>query len=147
MPGSFDTPVSDVLRRAFIALGLGADPPATPWPIFISNLPNSPNNAVVIYDQTGRDRGRRMVDGERTEMHGIQVVVRSREYKPGWVKARNIAVAFDEFDRYEITIDGHNYLIHSASRTTEVIDAGEEEGVSENRMFSLNAVVNVRQRS
>jgi Bacteriophage minor capsid protein len=148
MAGSFDTPPSDIIRRALIALGHGNDPPNTTWPIYIALLPDVPDNAAVVYDQTGRDRGRNMT-GERTEMHGIQVVIRSKstQYIEGYVKSRNIAVAFDNFSQYEITISGHRYVIWSATRTTEVIDAGQEETVSKRRMFSVNAVVNIRQKS
>lgn len=132
---------ADVIRRVLIALGQGADPPATPWPVYSSFEPGSPDNIITTFDTTGRDHGRTAPDSERQVHHGVQVRVRANSHGAGFQKARQIALALDGIYQYTITISGKTYLLHSFNRTSEVVVIGKESPESRRSVFTVNGLV------
>lgn len=147
MPGTLTHSPADVLRRALIDLGLGSAPPATPWPVYASSEPSSPENVITVYDTEGRDEGREMILGERQERHGFQIRVRAGTHTEGYTKARAIAVALDEVVYMRaVSIEGIAYLIWAISRTSDVISLGTNVTSSKRQVFTINGTVSLRQR-
>lgn len=136
---------ADILRRTLIATGQGNDPPTSPWPVYAAGEPNAPDNVVTVYDTLGRGDGRAMPTGERTEHHGVQVRVRAGTHKDGYAKARAVAVALDEsiYD-VAVTLDAQQYLVHSVTRTGDVLALGKESPTSRRSLFTINALVTIR---
>lgn len=138
---------ADILRRLLIALGYGADPPSTPWPIFAAGEPNAPDEVVTCYDTSDRGDGRIMNDGERGEHRGVQIRIRSSTHNSGYIKARAIAVAIDE-EIYQNTVDmggGSVYLVHCVNRSSDVIALGVESPDSKRKLFTINVLMSLRQ--
>ena len=91
MSGSLSHTVSQVIRQLLIDNGLGSNGGAS-WPVYSMQEPDSPDNAITVYDTAGVGRGRFQIDGEVQEVHGIQVRVRSKDGQTGWKKAQDIKV-------------------------------------------------------
>jgi hypothetical protein len=149
MPGVLYHTPAEVTRRLLIARGLGADPPATPWPIFTFNEPNRPDNLITIYDVAGRGNGwlhtPGFYEGESEEYWGIQLRIRSARDDDGWLKGKLIADAMDKDIHMEsVTFEGHTYCVHSYNRTTPTIPIGKEEAATKRALFTLNALVSLR---
>lgn len=144
MPGTLLHSPADIVRRVLIAASLGTDPPNTSWPIYAGSEPDSPDSVITIYDTTGVDSGRTAPDRERQEHHGIQVRIRAPNHRDGYVKSRAIAVGLDTIYQSSVTIDGTTYLVHSITRTSDVIPLGKEAPSSKRRLFTINALVMVR---
>lgn len=134
---------ADIIRRMLIALGEGADPPATPWPIYTAAEPDNPDNVITTYDTAGRKDGRAMIDGTTWEHHGIQVRIRSTTHSVGWIKARELARALDAVNWDTILIDASEYLVHAVSRET-ILTLGKNVPTSKRSLFTINAVVSLK---
>lgn len=148
MSGTLQHSPADVIHQALVDLLLGVEPSDSPnmeWPVYVSSTPNLPDNLITITDTSARDNGRVMF-GDRQEMHGFQVLVRGVDHRTGYQKSRAIAVALDAVYLRTVRIDGVDYLIHSVTRTTDVLALGTEVPASKRQLFSLNAVVTVRQQ-
>ena len=146
MAGTLTHSPADVLRRVLIALAQGTDPSDNgAWPIYASREPNLPDNAITVYDTQGRDDGRRQTDGERMEHFGFQVRTRAIDFPTGYTKARAVAVVMDKniYDE-AVTLDSTNYLLHSVSRTTDVLYIGDDPA-SRRALFTVNGVLTVKQ--
>lgn len=147
MAGALNHSPADVVRRLLIQLGHGVDPPTNAWPVYASRIPSSPDAVVRVTETADRDQGRRMNDGERAEMHGVQIMVRHAEYATGFAKAREIARSLD-VDVYDetVTISGAVYNVHQVSRTTGVLSLGDEPETKRS-LFTVNVDVSLRQTS
>lgn len=149
MPGSLAHSPADVVRRLLIALGHGTAPSASGlWPIYHPDMPNAPDNAIVVRDTEGVNHGRAGPDAERAEHYGVQVLVRSNadDDTDGWVKANAVAIALDEdaFDA-SVTIGASTYCVYTINRTGPVIPLGKELPPSKRYLFSINALASIRQ--
>jgi len=146
MSGLMTHSAGDVIRHALIDLVLGTLPSAgTAWPIHVGNLPNKPDNAILVSDTAGRFGGRVHTSGEMQEHQGVQIKVRSADYQTGGLRARTIAKNLDEdIAQTSVTISGSVYLIEAVTRTSGPLSLGTEEG-TERSLFTINAVVSLRQ--
>lgn len=123
--GHLDHSPADILRYLLIAHGIGTYPSGRSnpeWSIFVDNEPNSPDGVITVYNTIGRTLNRTQPDGQISEMHGIQVRVRSSLSDDGWAKIRTIAIELDEQTYQEtVTIGSATYCVHSFSRTGQII--------------------------
>lgn len=134
---------AQIIRQVLIDLGLGSASGA--WPVYYSEEPDRPDNVITVYDTQGRDFGSYQVTGERVEHHGISVRIRAATYAIGWKKARAIAVALDEsIHVHSLVLEDAAYCVHATNRTSAVVSLGEEEATSR-RLFTVNAVVNLKE--
>ena len=148
MPGTLTHSPEYILSVLFINLGLAQDPEVgtTNWPVYYSEEPDSPDNAITIYGTDGIFDGRTMFDGEMQERHGIQIRVRSNDHDTGFTKMRQLAVALDEtIYRNGVTIGGTNYRVHSFSRTSGPISLGKDSPETKRDLFTLNGTLIVRE--
>lgn len=155
MPGTLTYSPADVLRQLLVDLGHGTLPSSSSsWPAYCSTLADTPDNIICLIDTTGVHQGRKMVDGEVQERHGVQIFVRSARFIVGWTKARQVAVALDGVLRSAVTVSSTNYLIQAVTRSSGPIALGKEtqdiEGsntISKREIFSINCTVSVRETS
>lgn len=150
MAGSLNHSPADVVRKLLITLELGhASPPtsADQWPIYVSAEPTDPDNVITLYDTEGRSHGRVHNDGERQEHHGFQVRVRARTHPLGYAKAKAIAETLDTGIYQEVVTmpDDTHYLVHAVSRGSDVLPIGFESPTSKRVLFTINALVALRQ--
>jgi hypothetical protein len=135
-----------VARWALIQLGEGTDPAAgSSWPVFCSSEPASPDNALTVYDTQGTDDGRSMIDGDLFGHYGVQLKVRSRDHATGWAKADAVQKAMAALYQLTVSIGSARYLVHCFARIGDVLALGQESPTSTRRMFTVNAIVSIRQ--
>lgn len=117
------------------------------WSLFVAFMPDTPDQAICIYDTEGRKDGRLMGSGEMIGHSGIQVLVRCLDYQTGWRKAQAIAVLFDGVRKDSVDMDSEGvYIIDNVSRTAPVESIGLEEINNRRRQqFVINAFVTVNQ--
>lgn len=147
MAGALAHSPADVTRRVLIQLGLGVAPTQTAsWGIYATQEPPTPDNVITIYNTAGRDHGRVMVGGQRQKHYGIQVRVRAKKNETGFAKAQAIAIAMDEaaYDEYA-NLDDQGYVLHCFANVGDVIDVGYESPTSKRNLFTINALVALRQ--
>lgn len=135
---------ANILRQVLVDLGLASYPPAAQWACSIDVEPDEPEDSITLYDTDGRDFGRTMPDGERQEMHGVLIRVRSGDGQEGYAKARAVAAALDSVRMQAVTVGSAAYLVWSVSRTTDVVLLVKETFVSKRNLRTLNCVVSVR---
>jgi hypothetical protein len=164
MAGLLDHSPADVLRWLLVQQGstllaqaggsgtLVIDPGVLgDWPCFVGGEPDSPDNCVTIYDTQGRDEGRTNIDRERQEHPGIQFRIRSTTPLVGYQKAQQIAVAVDQIvfllsavPAYQ-GLPARTYSIPAVTRTTNVIPIGKDVPNTKRSIFSINAVMVLRE--
>lgn len=147
MPGPLTHSPADVIRHLLVNLGGGVLPSAGgSWPIYVDSEPDTPDSVITLYDTAGIIQGRTHIDGEIQEKHGILVRVRAASHTTGYTKARAIAVLMDETAKRDIvTIGGTNYFVNAITRTTDVIRLGKNKPTSNRNLFTINAIVSLRQ--
>src|SRR5262245_28835704 len=150
MPGLLVHSPAEVVRQLLIDSGLGGEPGGE-WPVFATNGPDLPDNAITVYDTAGTDDGRSM-DGERWERGGIQVRVRSTTHTVGHPKSKAIALMMDQLSQQVVHVDTNAYKIWTIVRTSDVLPLGKEVAgagmpgdISRRNLFTVNALVNLRE--
>ena len=147
MSGALVHSPADIMRRLLIAKSQGTDPDdGLAWPIYATSEPDLPDNCLTVFNTQGRDGGRVKQTGERQEHYGFQVRVRSLRADAGFLKARAVAIALDQ-DVYDdaLTLDLTGYLVHSLTRTSEVMDIGKDVPGSKRSVYTINAVATINQ--
>ncbi len=150
MSGALDHSPANIVRHLLIQLSLGIEPVAgstTSWQVFCTGEPSNPDEVITIYGTAAKSFGRLHINGETIEKHGIQVRVRSSSPTVGGDKARAIARALDvSVLRTYVTVDDAQYLVHSITRTSDVLELGKDPD-SHRYLFTINAVATLRQTS
>ena len=147
MSGNLTHPQSDIVRHLIINLGYASLPSGgNDWPTYIAKEPDTPDNCITIYDTEGRQGPRDMPTGRRQENHGFQIRVRSSDQLTGYAKARTLAVALDESVRLNnVIIDSSTYIVYVVSRSGDVNYLGRDSSQGYRNLFTINAVVALRQ--
>lgn len=147
MSGLLDHSPADVVRQLLVDLSLATTPEdGGAWPAYVGRVPDSPDEAMILTDTAGIDHGRTAPDGVRHEHHGFQIMLRARTHEDGYPKARAVAVALDEdVSLASVVVRSATYLVHTITRTTDVIPLGRESPASDRRLFTINALVALRQ--
>ena len=118
------------------------------WPVFATSMPDTPDNAICVYDTEGKGEGREHISGATHFQHGIQVRVRSSSHKVGYQKAGDIILAFDALHRAEVPLGSDTYMIHAVNMTSPILPLGLDEApASRRRSFVINALVIVTPRA
>ena len=145
---------ADIIRRLLISLGQGTLPSSnSAWPIYAHNLPDTPDNAIVLYDTQGELHGRSGADGGvMDEHHGLEVMVRSSSTNTGGQKVRDIADALDQqVHNDEITLTDNvgttttTYNVVAVTRKSGPLYLGTDTPDSMRYLFTLNSIVAIRQ--
>ena len=153
MSGVLEHSQADIVRHVLIAINHGTLPSGNePWPIYVDNEPDAPDNCITITNTPSRDFGRDAIQYDRQEYHGIQIRIRAATSPLGRNKARRLAIALDaEIIQHTIAlpkvpgVEEADYLIHSVTRTGDVLSLGKEVPNTKRHLFTLNAIVAIRQ--
>lgn len=146
MSGPLEHSPADVVRYLMRDLGLGVLPSSGgPWPVFVGNEPDNPDNCLTLYDTAPTLGGRIQATGEYVEKHGIQIRLRAKNHVDGYQKSREITEALDTLAyRDTVTINGASYLVHALHRTSGIIEVGFDSPVSKRLLFTVNYLVTLR---
>jgi hypothetical protein len=147
LPGTLSHSPANILRRALVQLGHGADPPTGPWPCYCPVEPDRPDNVLTVQDTAGTDDGRTMIDGARQGFRGVQVRVRASDNLVGSAKAEALAVALDQLYDVLVTMGTTSYRLHAVTRTSDPLALGTDTPRSRRWLFTVNARFTVRQTS
>lgn len=145
MPALLHSP-ADIISRLLVTKGQGVAPivgSPTPWQVYVSGEPPTPDQCLTVYDTTSQDDGRSMLTGETWQHYGFQVRIRALDHPTGYVKAEAIHTALDEavYDEF-VTIDGTTYNVHSVS-ATNLLCLGKEASSSGRRLFTVNGLSSI----
>ena len=100
------------------------------WPCYISHMPDGDkvkHDALCIYDRPGVKDGRLMRTGEVLESFGVQIKVRSDDYRKGWAKISDVAKEIDGVFRLGIDAGNYLYFVQGITRS-QIIPLGIEDG-------------------
>lgn len=153
MTGALTDSPARITSLMLIDLGLGTTGGGGgSWPVTTSQTPDSPDEVIGVFDTTGRKDGRAMVDGMTFFKYGIMVRIRSGTHTSGFTKAHAVAIALDEnVLRKQVNVGASIYIVQAVSRTGSVNVVGKEpiggqgQLVSRRNLFTINAVVSLRQ--
>lgn len=125
-----------------------AGQPDPDWPAYVNGEPASPDNCVTIYDVNVGTDGRAMIDGEVFAHDGIMIRVRAKDNPTGWEKAQTLKniVSQQVYDEV-VTIDGHTYIWHNASKIGTILRMGKDAGGSKRNLLTLNFEISLVQLS
>lgn len=146
---------ADIVRHALINYGQGTLPSSNgAWPIFVFQEPDIPDDAVTVYDTSGKVEGRHHNDGEVCQHEGIQIRVRSASPLDGNTKLRSIVEACDkQLINIDVSIaktDGTGtaiYRLNNLSRTGTILSLGKDSPGTKRSLFTINYLLSVRQTS
>ena len=138
---------AEILRASLIVGSLGvliSTSPTGAWPIFVSHMPDTPDNVMCVYDTAGIKDGRLMRTGRTIKHHGWQVRVRAIEYDDGFVKIVMVADWLDTVLRETIVISGITYVIQSITQTSGPFAIGQEPEAKRREAFTLNGTMTLQ---
>jgi hypothetical protein len=144
MSGPLDHFPADIIRHLLIDLRVGAEVTAADWPAFSQKEPDSPDNAITVFDTMGRDLGRTNPDMVRSERYGIQVRIRGGDIDVTGVRARSVAMALDAVVRRPVVLEATLYLILSFVRTGPVLRLGIDAPSSGRWIFVVNGLASLQ---
>lgn len=155
MSGNLFHSPADIIRTLLIDLGMATAPSAGgDWPAYVAQEPDTPDSVITVYDTAGTTGGRLQTSGETVEQHGFQVRVRDANHFEGYEKARAIAVALDESVANAVVSVGDDvgtgsdtYIVYAVTRKGGIISLGKESPASKRSIFTINAVVALRQET
>lgn len=135
---------AEILRAYLVAAGLAQLPtsPNPTWPAFVGNFAPTPDQAMCVYDTSGRLEGRIQATGETIEKTGWQVRARAVAYQTGWQKLDLIRTNFVTVQRDIVNIGVKSYLVHAITITSPIISLGQEEGKTRTS-FTLNGLLTI----
>lgn len=153
MSGILTHTVDQIIRQLLIDLGHGSNGDDNlSWPVYATQLPDTPDECIAVIDQTGVGRGSFQVGGEQQKNHGIQIFVRSSNTQAAGNKANAIEIALSEdthLDSVTVTdpegygTSTQNYIIYNISWLSGPFPL--HDPTSDRKLRSLNVIVNVRE--
>lgn len=149
MSGPLLHSVAEIVQKALIDAALATDPEDEgAWPAFFGKHPDKPDSSICTYQTEGRMQGRAHNGGDMQGPKGIQIRIRADTASNGQSKARGIITLLDRTIRQtSVSLESSTYLIEAITRTGDAVPLGPEIGASHRRLFTINAVVTVRQVS
>lgn len=156
MPGAFTHSPAKVIRQMLVDASLAVDPSysttgekkynGNPWPAFYNQMPDDPDGAVQVMDTAGIVTQKIMYSGEMGGTEGIQIMVRGPANDSARLKADAIAVALDPINLREVAISTSRYVVYNVQRSSRVLRLGWDAPTTKRFLFSINALVRMRQR-
>ena len=111
-----------------------------PWPIYISHMPDKPDEIITCYDTGGTPDGRIQRTGEHIRHPGWQVRVRGLTYLAGYQQAKIIQRFLEQAERQAVVIDGDTYTIHAITVRSDIIHLGQPDE-KRREAFTINGTL------
>lgn len=141
---SHDNTAAELLRQSLVTATIGTLPSAdAAWPIFVNHMPDTPDNAICVYDTAGTTDGRNQRTGATIDHPGFQVKVRSKDHPTGYPKIKAIAAHLDSIKREQVAVSGDDYTIHAATRRGTILPLGQEPDKKRRDAFTVNGITTV----
>lgn len=141
---------AQIVAQLLVNLSIGTAPADDgSWPVYDTGLPDTPDNAICVYDTTGTLDARLMQTGEWNEHHGINLRLRTTDHQTGVTKVNAMAVALDTTVNHttvSMASPTAVYDVETMSRKSGPFDNGPEP-TSGRRIFTVNYVASIRQVS
>ena len=80
------------------------------WPIFVGHQPTVPIEGITIYDRAVFHKSKSMRDGEVSELYGIQIVLRTSFYVPGFKKLWEIVRVLDALNKVDVIVPALSFF-------------------------------------
>jgi hypothetical protein len=150
---------AEVVRGLLIQLGIASNGVEyAPWPVFVENEPDQPDNCITVEDMPGVLDGRLHPTGEVQEHNGILIRVRGArditgtDLKDGYQIARRridlICEALDQSVRStQVTLDSATYIVYSANRISSVDSLGRTRANRERSIFTVEYQFTIAQQT
>ena len=138
--------VSPASLLAVYLTGLGhvtSPSSAQDWPLYISNLPDTPDNAAVIFNSTPIKDAKLMQTGNVIHHYGVEILLRCVNDEDGWDKCNILAGELDILRNVFVSINDSTYKIHNVTRLGGVNSLGSESDSRRRNMFSMNFTVSI----
>lgn len=159
MAGLLNHSPEDIIAQLLIDLGYGTEPteddqntdPDSDWAVYSTSITDFPDRFIGVLGTVGIDLGRLNPTGERNELHGITITIRSTKPGEGHVKANAIAIGIDSvYDRTVLVEDwtgtGSTYYnVHCLSRIGPPIPIGKGTPSDKRNHFTINLLATIRQ--
>lgn len=137
----------DITRKILSLLGLGTHPDTgQPWPIYVDQEPDFPDNCITIYETSGINEGKLMPTGEDVEHPGLQIQVRCEASQPpvGRKKTREIKSSLDQLTSpYSLSFEGISYTIYSFNPQGSIIPLGRDMTNKNRFLWTINYTVSL----
>ncbi len=117
----------------------------TKYPVFVGSMPDSPDNAVCVYDTEGFKDGRDMRNKQSIIHPGYQVRVRGLDHPTGYAKIRDIQRLLDTLGSFVVVIDGTRYTIAAITQVSGILSLGEEPEAKRRNGFTFNGTITFRE--
>jgi len=157
MTGVLNHSPAEITLELLIEETLGyrvSDASPVDWMVFLNTTRNEKyvstsdflvDKTITVYDTQGIV-GDRVQFGVYPESHGVQIALRLNEYEErvGYLKAKSIQDHLDlQINRKSLTIDSTNYLIHSYSRSSDIVRVNNvsKDDHTKGLMFTLNLLI------
>ena len=115
------------------------------WPIYISEMPDQPDECVTVYDTPGTTDGMIHRTGAEVVHPGLQFKIRSVKYTDGWAKAYALVKALTITDPNFVMIGGNAYTILCLKMTSSILPIGYEQGTKRRELFTVNYLVTINE--
>lgn len=146
MPGTIAHSPADIVRQALVSGGLGTSPEdELAWPVSFAGERSSPDELITVYDTEGSDLGRNSKDYERSVYQGILVRIRSSTPRSGHVKSEAVREFLNNIQHLVVTIDSDSYCLQTVILRSGPLALGKDSPTSKRNLFTINALVYVRQ--
>lgn len=109
---------------------------------FIGRMPQNPERAIAVFGTQGITQGRIQATGQVVDFPGLQFLVRSNGYDVGSRKAYEVLAAIDSCRREVVSISGTDYMIHSLTRTSDVLPIGQDQDTKLDK-FTINVTASI----
>lgn len=156
MSGALNDDSAAIIRKLLVNLTVATNPDVGgSWPAYYSHLPNTPDNAICVYETGGIVEGRTHTDGQTQEQYGFQVMVRSLGGTPaevdlGRAQLKAISDALDAVRRATVYLPLTNspgmfskYLVHAVTRKSSLLSLGRESPTTTRRRYSGNWITSI----
>lgn len=104
---------------------------------FVSSMPDSYDECVLIRDVMAKDFGRSQRSTKELFHLGLQVMVRTLQYPYGYQVSQLLSNTLVSIYQATIALDGNDHYINSIYRVGSIIPMGEELG-KKRQLFSMN---------
>lgn len=111
------------------------------WPVFVSHLPDEPDNSICVYDTSGIQEGRIQATGESINKPGWQVRVRGVSFENCMNKMYEIADCMDGVLRRSVHVRNTTNLVQAITKTGTILPLGQNNDKKRRYHFTLNGTV------
>ena len=127
-PADIVAQLMDDVGLANLSTGTGTGDPSTGWTVFPLHLPETPEQAILVKDTSGRLHNRNHVTGVMSEHYGIQLLARSsQDPVTPYKRIKLILEYFDtNVNRALVTIGVRTYRVNAITRVGPAAPAGND---------------------